>query len=191
MALINTIASVPMWEVRAYQLHHPHVLRASLIRGISSFGMGGWTDPFGVLLQEVMLDGAPIDPALTHDRDIPRFHAPDRVRSLYRRIDDTMRAAPPPSDDPESYDDWVRSELTTAFEVVRRASEAGECVVTAWEVVGGVRGDPLRIRERTRTEALLPRLALPLTGVGVLIGATLALAEWRQRRMCARQRGEG
>ncbi|MCA9586568.1 MAG: hypothetical protein KC657_14525 [Myxococcales bacterium] len=191
MALINTIASVPMWEIHAYRIHRPHVVRASLIRGISSFGMGGWTDPFGLLLQEVMLDGAPIDPALTHDRDIPRFHAPDRVRSLHRRIDDLRRGAPPVSDDPESYDDWVRSELSVAFEVVRRAAEAGECVVTAWEIVGGVRGVPFRIREQTQAEAVLPRLALPLSGVAVVIGATLALAEWRQRRMRARDREEG
>jgi hypothetical protein len=186
VALLNTVAACPEAEICAFRRDPAHVVLASSIGRISSFNMGGWSDPLGVLLQEVMLDGVAIHPKLEHDRDVPRYHDVERTRSLATRIDLAMRAAPPPSTDPNSLDDWIRSELSAAYEVVRTAAQRRECVVTAWEVIGGVHGVPMHVRllgpaeqGRVRTTSAALR---PFVIAGVMAGALLGIAVWRERR---------
>ena len=196
MALLNPIASAPGSEVDAFRRDPGHVVVASLIGRLSSFGMGGWTDPFGVLLQEVMLKGQVISANVEHDRDVPRFHDPARVRDLRRRMDEAARtvAVPPP----DSYEEWARSEFDAAHRIVVHAADRGECVVTGWEVIGGVHGVPLRLRLRSpeddRRAALARKhIALPLpVSVGSALFALVAtLLVWRKTRMDARRRRGG
>lgn len=185
MALLNTIAAVSEAQICAFRRDPTHEIVASRIGRLSSFGIGGWTDPLGLLLNEAMLEGAVIDPAQVHDRDVPRFHDAGRVRSLERRIEAEWVKPVRPSD-ADSLDDWVRSELGTAREIVRVASARGECVFTAWEVIGAVNGVRVRIRELAPGEALM-RMPLtlppPLVIAGCVAGGILAAALWRQRRL--------
>lgn len=186
MSLLNTVASTPLSEVCAFRRDRSHVVVASCVRRTSSFGIGSWAGPLGSLLNEVMLDGAVIDPSIAHDRDVPRYHNVARTQSLARRIDEAFAKAGPARPADDTYDDWVRSELSTAHEVVRTAARRGECVVTAWEVIGGVRGVEMKVRELLPGQAMpLPPLALPppLVIAGCVAGGILAAAIWRQRRM--------
>ena len=61
MALLNTIAAVPEAHRCAFRRDSRHEIVASRIGRLSSFGIGGWTDPLGLLLNEAMLEGAVID----------------------------------------------------------------------------------------------------------------------------------
>lgn len=184
MALVNTIASVSEAHICAFRRDPEHEIVASRIGKLSSFGIGGWTDPLGKLLNEAMLEGAVVDPAQVHDRDVPRYHDVARVRSLERRIEEQWVKPVAPSS-PDSLDDWVRNELGTAREIVKVASARGECVFTAWEVIGGVKGIRVRIRELAPGEAPMRMpLALPppLVVAGCVAGGILAAALWRQNR---------
>lgn len=186
MSLLNTIAAVPEDHICALRRDPKHEIVASTIGRLSSFGIGGWSDPLGLLLNEVMLGGVVIDPGLVHDRDVPRYHDVDRVQSLSRRIEEAWRKPIQAPANDDSMDDWVRSELGRARDVVGVASARGECLYTAWEVIGGVRGTRPRIRELRPREAMLRApgvLPPPLVVAGCIAGGILAAALWRQRRL--------
>jgi hypothetical protein len=181
VALVNTIASVPESEVRAFRRDPKSVVKASLIGRLSSFNMGGWSDPLGVLLQEAMLKGEVIDPAPPHDRDLPRFHAPRRVCDLRRRMHLAAREAGPVYDDPNRYESFARSEFLEALRIVDNAAIRDECVITAWEF-----GVPIRLRLRSLSDDPTWTTPRPLWIAGALAASLLAGVLWRQRRMSAR-----
>lgn len=188
MSLINTVAAVPMSEICAYRRDRKHVVVASVVSPVSSFGIGGWRDPLGLLLNEVMLEGQLIHPSgAEEDRETPKFFGVERTRALARRIDEAFARAGPPDTRDESYDEWVRSELGRAAEAVRTAARRGEAALTAWESFAPTR---LRIRVRGPGEPVAPPLALPppIVIAGCVAGGILAAALWRQRRMRLRVR---